>query len=90
RPDFRALVEDWAEWLVKELPNTEDGGFQHFVKERLNDGELWDDTLFMACLFLSRAGVLCERSEWIDEAFYQSVIPEAADRVGEVAGVDHE
>jgi unsaturated rhamnogalacturonyl hydrolase len=28
RPDFRALVEDWAEWLVKELPKTEDGGFQ--------------------------------------------------------------
>ncbi|WP_086998508.1 glycoside hydrolase family 88/105 protein [Rhizobium sullae] len=74
RPDFRALVEDWAEWLVKELPKTEDGGFQHVVKERLNDGELWDDTLFMACLFLARAGVLCERSEWIDEAVYQFVI----------------
>ncbi|MDU0359125.1 glycoside hydrolase family 88 protein [Rhizobium sp. 25PS6] len=74
RPDFRSLVEDWAEWLVKELPKTEDGGFQHVVKERLNDGELWDDTLFMACLFLARAGVLCERSEWIDEAVYQFVI----------------
>lgn len=74
RPDFRALVEDWAEWLVRELPKTEDGGFQHVVKERLNDGELWDDTLFMACLFLARAGVVCERQDWIDEAVYQFVI----------------
>ncbi|MBB3916774.1 glycoside hydrolase family 88/105 protein [Rhizobium fabae] len=74
RPDFRALVEDWAEWLVKELPKTEDGGFQHVVKERLNDGELWDDTLFMAGLFLAQAGVLCGRNDWIDEAVYQFVI----------------
>jgi unsaturated rhamnogalacturonyl hydrolase len=74
RPDFRALVEDWAEWLVHELPKTEDGGFQHVVKERLNDGELWDDTLFMACLFLARAGVVCKRQDWIDEAVYQFMI----------------
>jgi len=74
RPDFRALVEDWADWLVHKLPKTEDGGFQHVVKERLNDGELWDDTLFMACLFLARAGVVCKRQDWIDEAVYQFVI----------------
>jgi len=74
RPDFRKLVEDWAEWLVHELPKTEDGGFQHVVKERLNEGELWDDTLFMACLFLGRAGVVCKRQDWIDEAVYQFVI----------------
>lgn len=74
RPDFRALVEDWAQWLVHELPKTEDGGFQHVVKERLNDGELWDDTLFMACLFLARAGVVCNRQDWIDEAIYQFMV----------------
>ncbi|NTJ44463.1 glycoside hydrolase family 105 protein [Agrobacterium larrymoorei] len=74
RPDFRALVEDWADWLVHKLPKTEDGGFQHVVKERLNDGELWDDTLFMACLFLARAGVVCDRKDWIDEAVYQFMV----------------
>ncbi|WP_104841058.1 glycoside hydrolase family 88 protein [Sinorhizobium fredii] len=74
RPDFRALVEDWADWLVHKLPKTEDGGFQHVVKERLNDGELWDDTLFMACLFLARAGVICDRRDWIDEAVYQFMV----------------
>lgn len=74
RPDFRALVEDWADWLVHQLPKTEDGGFQHVVKERLNDGELWDDTLFMAGLFLGRAGVISNRRDWIDEAVYQFLV----------------
>ncbi|MVA18444.1 glycoside hydrolase family 105 protein [Agrobacterium vitis] len=74
RPDFNALVEDWAEWLVKSLPKTEDGGFQHVVKERLNEGELWDDTLFMAGLFLAQAGVHFGRKDWIDEAVYQFMI----------------
>ncbi|ACM38831.1 MULTISPECIES: glycoside hydrolase family 88/105 protein [Rhizobium/Agrobacterium group] len=74
RPDFNALVEDWAEWLVKNLPKTEDGGFQHVVKERLNEGELWDDTLFMAGLFLAQAGVHFGRKDWIDEAVYQFMI----------------
>ncbi len=74
RPDFRALIEDWADWLVRSLPKTEDGGFQHVVKERLNEGELWDDTLFMACLFLARAGQEFGRQDWIDEAVYQFLI----------------
>ncbi|SCM76260.1 putative unsaturated glucuronyl hydrolase [uncultured Pleomorphomonas sp.] len=74
RPDFRALIEDWADWLVRSLPKTEDGGFQHVVKERLNEGELWDDTLFMAVLFLARAGRLLGRRDWIDEAVYQFLV----------------
>ncbi|MDQ0457857.1 beta-galactosidase BglB [Rhizobium paknamense] len=74
RPDFRALVEDWADWLVHHLPKTEDGGFQHVVKERLNEGELWDDTLFMAALFLAQAGMVFSRKDWVDEAVYQFLV----------------
>lgn len=74
RPAFRDLVADWADWLVKSLPKTEDGGFQHVVKERLNEGELWDDTLFMAGLFLARAGKVFGRKDWIEEATYQFII----------------
>lgn len=74
RPAFRALVADWADWLVQSLPKTEDGGFQHVVKERLNDGELWDDTLFMAGLFLARAGRALGRRDWIEEATYQFLV----------------
>lgn len=74
RPDWEALVQDWAEWLMNGLARTEDGGFQHVVKERPNTGELWDDTLFMTCLFLARAGRRFQRQDWIDEAAYQFVL----------------
>ncbi len=76
RPDFEALVKDWADWLMTKLARTEDGGFQHVVKERMNDGELWDDTLFMTCLFLARAGQRFGRQDWIEEAFYQFMVHE--------------
>lgn len=71
RPDWEALVQEWADWLMTGLTRTEDQGFQHVVKERANDGELWDDTLFMTCLFLARAGKRFGRSDWTDEAVYQ-------------------
>tara|TARA_R100000365_G_scaffold3255_1_gene10366 strand:+ start:131 stop:1240 length:1110 start_codon:yes stop_codon:yes gene_type:complete len=74
RPDWEALVKDWAQWLVTDLARTEDDGFQHVVKERMNDAELWDDTLFMTCLFLARAGQRFGRPEWIEEALYQFLI----------------
>ena len=32
---------------------TEEGGFQHVVSDGVNPGEIWDDTLFMVCLFLA-------------------------------------
>lgn len=74
RPDWEALVVDWAEWLMTGLARTEDDGFQHTVKERLNEGELWDDTLFMTCLFLARAGQRFQRADWIEEALYQFLV----------------
>ncbi len=74
RPDWEALVTDWADWLMTGLARTEDDGFQHVVKERLNEGELWDDTLFMTCLFLAKAGQRSGRQDWVDEAVYQFMI----------------
>ncbi|MCD7060604.1 beta-galactosidase BglB [Pelagibacterium xiamenense] len=74
RPDWEDLVKDWADWLMKGLARTEDDGFQHVVKERMNDGELWDDTLFMTCLFLARAGQRFGRRDWVDEALYQFLV----------------
>ncbi len=71
REDWLSVIENWAHWLVTEMPKTEEGGFQHTVKERDNDRQLWDDTLFMAVLFLASAGELLDRQDWIDEAHYQ-------------------
>jgi unsaturated rhamnogalacturonyl hydrolase len=42
-------------WCATCRARTE-GGFQHDVSDRINDDELWDDTLFMAALFLASYG----------------------------------
>lgn len=57
------ICRDWAQWLVEELPMTEEGGFQHLTSDTLNEQELWDDTLFMAVLFLARMGVLLDNKK---------------------------
>jgi unsaturated rhamnogalacturonyl hydrolase len=37
-------------------PADRGGGFQHDVSDKVNEGELWDDTLFMVALFLAAFG----------------------------------
>ncbi|MGM3174573.1 glycoside hydrolase family 88/105 protein [Dickeya lacustris] len=71
RPHWLQAVEEWADWLLHSLPKTEDGGFQHTVKERPNTGQLWDDTLFMAGLFLVVSAGVLNRQALQDEAEYQ-------------------
>ncbi len=71
---YMEICRDWAQWLVDELPKTEEGGFQHLTSDTLNEQELWDDTLFMSVLFLARMGVILKKQEWIDEAEYQFLI----------------
>ena len=70
-PERRALCEDWAGWLVRDLPRTSEGGFEHVVKEGRRPGQLWDDTLVMAVLFLARMGVASGRADWVEEAHHQ-------------------
>lgn len=70
----RELVHDWADWLATSLPRAGEGGFQHTVKERDNDGELWDDTLFMSVLFVAVAGTMFDREDWVEEAHYQFLV----------------
>ncbi|WP_349671711.1 glycoside hydrolase family 88 protein [Lacrimispora sp.] len=76
--EFEALCLDWANWLMKCLPRTEEGGFQHVTSAngdrlgvRLNENEMWIDTLFMTVLFLNKMGLKYNRQDWQDEAYYQ-------------------
>ena len=55
--EFEKLCISWAEWLMNCLPRTEEGGFQHVTSAngdrqgvRLNENEMWIDTLFMLSL----------------------------------------
>ncbi len=46
-PRWEPVLKDWAERVVREAPRTFEGAFQHDVSDKLNEHELWDDTLFM-------------------------------------------
>lgn len=71
---YRPLIADWANWVMTELPRTEEGGFQHITTHEPNPGQLWDDTLFMTVLFLYRAGVALDCPAWCEEAKYQFLL----------------
>jgi unsaturated rhamnogalacturonyl hydrolase len=71
RSDWLHLCADWAGWLVEVLPKCAEGGFEHVVKEGRRPGQLWDDTLVMAVLFLAETGRAQGRADWVAEAHYQ-------------------
>lgn len=74
RQEWMGIIEGWADRLMAVIPRTEEGGFQHVVKERPNTGQLWDDTLFMTGLFLAKAGVLLGRDDLVKEAERQFLV----------------
>jgi unsaturated rhamnogalacturonyl hydrolase len=65
---------EWAEWVMKELPRTKEGGFQHIVTGWENKEQLWDDTLFMTVLFLTKMGSLLQKQDYVDESIRQFLI----------------
>ena len=73
-PAYLAVCQEWAEWVMHEMPRTEEGGLQHCVSGNLNEGQLWDDTLFMTVLFLTRMGVLLGRQDYLDESVHQFLV----------------
>lgn len=80
-PEFESLCLNWADWLMRCLPRTEEGGFQHVTSAngdrlgvRLNENEMWIDTLFMTVLFLNRMGQKYNRQDWISESIHQVLL----------------
>lgn len=79
--EFEALCLSWADWLMRNLPRTEEGGFQHVTSAngdrlgvRLNENEMWIDTLFMTVLFLNRMGQKYNKKEWVSESIHQVLL----------------
>jgi unsaturated rhamnogalacturonyl hydrolase len=76
--EFEALCLTWADWLMNCLPRTRERGFQHVTSAngdrqgvRLNENEMWIDTIFMTVLFLNRMGQKYRNQAWIDESIHQ-------------------
>lgn len=70
---YLTFIQEWADWIMKDkkLIRTGDGCFQHMITGDPNDDEILIDTLFMAVLFLARAGKLLKREDYAAEANYQ-------------------
>lgn len=68
------LCRDWANWVVDEMPKTEDGGLQHITIDSDNEQQLWADTLFMTVLFLAKTGSVLNCSKFTDEAKKQFLV----------------
>lgn len=73
-PAWRPVLERWAEWVMYEMPRTEQGGLQHIVYNSENSEQLWDDTLMMSVMALAKMGQLLKRDEWVEEASYQFLL----------------
>lgn len=73
-PRWRPALDGWADAVMRDLPRTPEGGFQHIVSDGINNGELWDDTLFMVALFLASYGRAAGRPELVDEAVRQFLV----------------
>lgn len=78
RDDYKSYCLKRADWLMENLHRTKEGGFQHVTSAvgdrqavRLNDGQLWIDTIFMAVLFLNKMGHMYNCQAYIDESIRQ-------------------
>lgn len=74
QPRYEQPLAAWAERVMRDLPRTPEGGFQHDVSDRVNNDELWDDTLFMVALFLAAYGQAAGKRELVDEAQRQFLV----------------
>jgi unsaturated rhamnogalacturonyl hydrolase len=71
---YLPYLDTWAEWIMRDMPRTEEGGLQHIVFNSENRQQLWDDTLMMSVLPLTKIGLLLDRPEYVEDAKRQFLI----------------
>jgi unsaturated rhamnogalacturonyl hydrolase len=67
-------LDTWAEWVMHDMPRTEEHGLQHIVFNSENPQQLWDDTLMMTVLPITKIGKVLDRPHYIDEARRQFLV----------------
>jgi unsaturated rhamnogalacturonyl hydrolase len=73
-PSYVPYLETWGDWLYYDMARTNDGGIQHVVFGSENYQQLWDDTLMMSVLPLTKIGLLLNKPEYIEEAKKQFLV----------------
>jgi len=64
-------LDTWAEWAMHEMPRTAHGGMQHITLAEENHQQMWDDTLMMTVLPLTKIGLVLNRPHYVQEATFQ-------------------
>jgi unsaturated rhamnogalacturonyl hydrolase len=67
-------LDTWAEWVMHDMPRTQEGGLQHIVFNSDNPEQLWDDTLMMCVLPLAKIGKVLNRPHYVEEAKRQFLL----------------
>ncbi|MGC6767995.1 glycoside hydrolase family 88/105 protein [Enterococcus sp. LJL51] len=73
-PKYVPYLEQWAEWVMHDMPRTNENGLQHATYGPPNTNQLWDDTLMMTVLPLAKIGKLLNRPHYLEEARHQFLI----------------
>ncbi len=74
KANYLVHLDSWAEWVMYEMPRTEEGGLQHITYLTPNYQQLWDDTLMMTVLPLAKIGLVLNRPAYVEEAKRQFIL----------------
>ncbi|KAK7049642.1 hypothetical protein VNI00_005673 [Paramarasmius palmivorus] len=72
--NYKVHLDSWAEWVMYDMPRTEEGGLQHITYLTDNYQQLWDDTLMMSVLPLAKIGLVLGRPHYVEEAKRQFLL----------------
>ena len=72
--NYHPHLDSWAEWVMYDMPRTEEGGLQHITYLADNYQQLWDDTLVMSVLPLAKIGLVLNRPHYVEEAKRQFML----------------
>lgn len=73
-PEYLRICEEWASYAADEMPRTPEFGITHETIDNANEGELWDDTLYMTALFMGRMGIVLAKDHYVQESIRQFLV----------------
>ena len=71
---YLTYLDTWAEWIMHDMPRTQENGLQHIVFNSENKEHLWDDTLMMSVMPLAKIGLVLDRPHYVEEAKRQFML----------------
>lgn len=71
---YLPYLNEWADFALRGMTRTTEGGIQHKCTGCENKEQLWDDTLYMTVMFMAKYGAIFGKKEFIEESEYQFLL----------------